>query len=71
MDTAIDDLMHKVKAIAQGPDADLLKKIVDTLFDRVEDEFTQEEWADIQARKEAVRSGEYVTLEELRAELEL
>jgi predicted transcriptional regulator len=71
MDTAMDDLMAKVKAIAQGPDGELLIKIVDTLFDRVEEEFTREEWADIQARKEAVRRGEFVTLEDLRKELGL
>jgi hypothetical protein len=71
MDTAIDDLVAKVKAIAQGPDGELLIKIIDTLFDRMEDEFTEEEWADIQARKESVRRGEFITLEDLRKELGL
>lgn len=71
MDPAIDDLMAKVKAIAQGPDGELFIKIVDALFDRVEEEFTEEEWADIQSRKKAVRRGEFITLEDLRKELGL
>ena len=70
MDIPVDELVAKVKAIAQGPDGKLLVKIVDTLFGRMEDEFTAEEWADIQARKEAVRRGEFITLEDLRKELE-
>ena len=33
METAIDDLMVKIKAITQGPNAELLRKLVDVLYE--------------------------------------
>ena len=32
MEPAIDELMVKIKAIAQGPNAELLRKLVDVLY---------------------------------------
>ncbi len=39
MQPAINDLMNKIKAIAQGPNAELLRKLVDVLYER-EDSYT-------------------------------
>ena len=33
MEPAIDDLMSKIKAIAQGPNAELLRKLIDLLYE--------------------------------------
>jgi hypothetical protein len=67
METAIDDLVTKVKAIAQGPDADILKGFVDLLFDRVEEEyFSPEDLAEIEEGFAQIRRGEFLTLEEYR-----
>jgi hypothetical protein len=33
MEPAIDDLLNKIKAIARGPNADLLRKLVDVLYE--------------------------------------
>jgi predicted transcriptional regulator len=64
MDTAFDDLVTKVKAIAQGPDGELLIKIVDTLFDRVEDDLTSDDWQAIREGKEDAAQRRVITLEE-------
>jgi hypothetical protein len=65
------ELLSKVEAVAQGPDGDLFKKIVETFYERIEtdDEFSAADWEDIQDRREAVRRGEYLTLDELDKEL--
>jgi predicted transcriptional regulator len=60
----IDELVTKVKAIAQGPDGPLFKEIVDTFFDRVEDDLTSEEWQAIREGKEDAAQGRVITLEE-------
>ena len=36
MEPALDDLMIKIKAIAQGPNAELLRKLVDVLYEQAE-----------------------------------
>lgn len=64
METTIDDLVSKVKAIAQGPDGDLFKEIVETFFDRVEDDLTSDEWQAIREGKDDAEYGRVVTLEE-------
>jgi hypothetical protein len=67
------ELLSKVEAVAHGPDADLFKKIVETFYERIEEdeEFSVADWADIQERRQAVRRGDYLTLDELDKELEL
>jgi hypothetical protein len=70
MEHAIDDLMNKIKAIAQGPNADLLRKFVDVLYERepVQEQYddeplSPEELAAIEEADEARRRGdkEYFT----------
>jgi truncated hemoglobin YjbI len=67
------ELLSKLEAVAHRPDADLYKKIVETFYERIEEdeEFSAADWADIQERRQEVRRGEYLTLEELDKELEL
>jgi hypothetical protein len=64
-----------VKTVAQGPHGELLRR-VEILYTKTEEEFdneplTPEDLAAMQAGEEAVKRGEYVTLEELKKELEL
>jgi hypothetical protein len=59
MDTKIDDLMAKVKEIAGGPDGDLLRRLVDILYDRYDYEpLSPEELAAVQEADEAIRRGD-------------
>ncbi|AEB09516.1 hypothetical protein [Desulfobacca acetoxidans] len=71
MEPILDDLLFKVKTIIHGPDADLLKVIVDMLYERHDDDLplTPEELTDLKEREVAVRQGEYLTVEELDQEL--
>ncbi len=68
-------LIEKFKSVLQGPDADLLVRFVDLLYHRdqaYDDEpLTPEDWAAIQEGREAIRRGEFITLEELEKELGL
>ena len=69
------DLISKFKAVLQGPDADLLIRFVDLLYHRDEDyddePLTEEDWAAIREGKDAIRRGEYISMEELEKELGL
>ncbi len=59
MDTQIDDLVAKVKAIAQGPDGDILKGFVDLLFDRQEeDDLSPEELRAFEESEAAYHQGD-------------
>jgi len=70
--TEIEQLCAKVKTIAQGPNADLLKKFIDLLYQEHEPEyFSPEDLAAIAEGKAQIAGGEYVTLEELKKELGL
>jgi hypothetical protein len=81
MEPAIDDLLTKVKAIAQGPHADLLRKLVDVLYERepIQEQYddeplSPEELSAIEEAEEAKRRGdkEYFTpWEEVKKELGL
>ncbi len=76
MEKGIDkDLFDKFKAVAQGPDADLLKDFLDMLYYRQEEydrePLTEEDWAAIREGREAIKRGEFVTLEELEKDLDL
>ena len=75
MDTTLDDLMGKVKEIAEGPDGDLLRRLVDILYDRYDYEpLSPEELAAVQEADEAISRGdkEYFTpWEEVKKELNL
>ncbi len=70
----LDTLFEKVETIANGPHADLLNKLVDLLYEREMQEpeyFSPEDEAAIAEGKAQIARGEYVTLEELRRELDL
>ena len=72
METEIDDLMAKVKEIATGPDGDLLRRLVDILYDRYDYEpLSPEELLAVQEADEAIRRGDksyFTPLEEYERE---
>jgi hypothetical protein len=72
MATAIDDLLTKVKEIADGPDGDLLRRLVDILYDRYDYEpLSPEVLAAVQEADEAIRRGDksyFTPLEEYERE---
>ena len=70
----LDQTLQKVKAIAQGPNADLLMKFIDLLYEREMQEseyFSPADLAAIEEGKAQIARGETVTLEELKGELGL
>jgi len=65
--TALDDLVAKVKAITESPQRELFVKIVESFYEHVEPEyFSQEDLADIQEGQEDIKQGKYLSLEEYR-----
>ena len=75
MENLTDDLMVKVKAISQGSNADLLRKLVDVLYEQAErreeydeEPFSPEDLAAIQEGEEAFRRGEFISLEDYEKE---
>ena len=75
MEPAIDELMNKIKAIAQGPNAELLRKLVDVLYEQSkrkeeydQEPFSAEDLAAIQEGEEAFKRGEFISLEEYEKE---
>jgi hypothetical protein len=79
METGIDqELMDKVKAVAQGPEADLLREFVDLLYYRHEklasEPLSPEEQAALEEGREALRRGDksyFTPWEEVKKELGL
>jgi hypothetical protein len=75
MEPALDDLMIKIKAIALGPNAELLRKLVDVLYEEAErreefdeEPFSPEDLAAIQEGEEAFKRGEFISLEDYEKE---
>jgi hypothetical protein len=75
MEPALDDLMLKIKAISQGPNAELLHKLVDVLYEQAErreefdaEPFSPEDLAAIQEGEEAFKRGEFISLEDYEKE---
>jgi hypothetical protein len=65
METSINqDFLAKIEAIAQGPNADLLRRLVDLLYNQGEDYFSAADLAEIERGEEEIRRGEFVSLEE-------
>jgi hypothetical protein len=69
MRPAIEDLLVKIEAIAQGPNAELFWKLVDLLYEQsgrqeeYDDEpFTPEDLRAIKNGEEAFKRGEFVVL---------
>ncbi len=78
MEPAIADLLVKIKAIAQGPNAELFRKLVDLLYEQSErqDEFDEEPFspedlAAIHEGEEALSRGEFISLEDYEKERNL
>jgi hypothetical protein len=64
METSInEDFLAKIEAIAQGPNADLLRRLVEILYNQ-EEYFSADDLAEIERGEEEVRKGECVSLEE-------
>jgi len=72
METAADnELLDKFRAVAQGPDRELLQKFLDVLYERIGEEYdaeplSPEEIEMIAESKGQFEQGEYLTLEEYR-----
>ena len=71
METAIDDLLHKVRLIAETPKGELLRQLVDLLYERVEEEYdleplTDEDLKAIRRGKEDIAAGRCITLKHMR-----
>jgi predicted transcriptional regulator len=65
METSINqDFLAKIEAIAQGPNADLLRRLVDLLYNQGEEYFSEADLAEIETGEEEIRRGEFVSLEE-------
>lgn len=79
MEKVIDkDLLGKFKAVAQGPDADLLREFLDMLYYRHEEKDTEplspQEQAALEEGREALRRGDksyFTPWEEVKKELDL
>ncbi len=75
MESALDDLLARVRVIARGPNAVLLRKLVDVLYDQSErreeydeEPFSPEDLAAIQEGEEALKRGEWISLENYEKE---
>jgi hypothetical protein len=69
MEAPVDELMEKVRAIVASPKGDLLRQIVDFMYESVEGEYdseplTQEDLEAIERGREDIKQGRYITLEE-------
>lgn len=69
----LENLVEKVKAIAQGPNAELLKKFIDLLYGQEHEPeyFSAEDLAAIEEGKAQIARGETVSWEDLKRELNL
>ena len=68
MENLTEDLIVKVKTIAQGPNAELLRKLIDVLYEQEEEHFSAEDLAAIQEGIQEFERGEYITYEEYKKE---
>jgi len=70
--SALEDLLAKVKTVAQSQHGELFARIVDEFYDQVTEEyFSPEDLAQIEEGFAQIKRGEYVTLEELENKLDL
>jgi predicted transcriptional regulator len=69
---SLEDLLAKVKTVAQSQHGELFARIVDEFYNQVTEEyFSPEDLAEIEEGFAQIRRGEYVTLEELEENLDL
>lgn len=70
LEAAFEDLLFKVKAIAQGQNADLLQRFIDILYQQEEydpEPLSAEAEAAVEEAEEAIRKGDwsqFISLEE-------
>jgi hypothetical protein len=69
MESTIDTLMEKVRAIASSPRGDLLRQLVDFMYASIKEEYDDEPLSpeDVEAMergREDVKHGRFITLEE-------
>ena len=65
METSINqDFLVKIETIAQGPNADLFRRLVDILYNQEEEYFSAADLAEIERGEEEIRRGEFVSLDE-------
>jgi hypothetical protein len=70
--SAIEDLLAKVKIVAQSQHGELFTRIVEEFYEQVTEEyFSPEDLAEIEEGFAQIRRSEYVTLEELEKKLGL
>jgi hypothetical protein len=69
MDSALEELFDKVKIIAAGPNGDLLRRLVDLLYEREEEYFSPEDLVAIQEGLGQIERGEKISWDELKKEL--
>ena len=70
--SALEDLLAKVRTVAQSQHGELFARIVDEFYDQVTEEyFSPEDLAEIEEGFAQIRRGECVTLEELEKKLDL
>jgi hypothetical protein len=70
---SLEALFEKMRAIVQGPHADLLEKFIDLLYEHEQEPeyFSPEDLAAIEAGKAQIARGETIPWEELKRELDL
>ncbi|MBM4293756.1 MAG: hypothetical protein FJ126_02480 [Deltaproteobacteria bacterium] len=70
METSVNqDLLAKIEAITQGPNADLLQRFIDILYEQEEEYFSPEDLSEIEVAEEAIRQGDmsqFVPLDEYK-----
>ncbi len=75
MEPALDNLLIKIKTIARGPNAELLRKLVDVLYEQAErqeeydkEPFSPEDLLAIKEGEDAFKRGEFISLEDYEKE---
>jgi hypothetical protein len=68
METAVDDLLAKVRVIVETHRGELLRQIVDLMYERIEEEYdteplNEEDLEAIRRGKEDIAAGRCITLE--------
>jgi hypothetical protein len=72
MEASLEDLLAKVRVIAETPRVDLLRQIVDLLYEQIESPYddeplTPDDREAIERGREDIKQGRYLTLEEYRS----
>jgi len=70
METSLnEDFLAKIEEIAQGPNADLMQRFIDILYEQEDEYFSPDDLAEIEAAEEAIRQGDmsqFVSWEEYK-----